>query len=376
MERFILKIATFILLVTSGNILMAQSPISIKPENATAWNEITLTLDVSMSCPAEALYFADSVMMRSGVTIDGYAWSNEVAFDDTGANGQYPKLVHLNGFQDGISMSPPIATAWDEVTITLDAKASCPADELLSADSVMMHSGVTIDGIVFSNIIPFDGTGANGQKPKMTDNGDSTYSFTFIPAEFYGIEDGANVEAINCVFNGGSWLNGWGRAFNPQNPEECMDFLIPFNATDIYKWEITFIPADFYGIEEGTNVTAINCVFNAGDPSAGEGKDWDPENPEACIDFIVPLGNVGISENPRMTNFNLYPNPAGDQLTVDNIDGVNKIEVFNVMGEVVKSINNLSTAAVTIRTSDLTSGVYFITLYNENDVQTTKFIKK
>ncbi|MEZ5196010.1 MAG: hypothetical protein R2764_06310 [Bacteroidales bacterium] len=37
-------------------------------------DEITLILDASLSCPDSALFGADSVMIHSGVNIDGAAW--------------------------------------------------------------------------------------------------------------------------------------------------------------------------------------------------------------------------------------------------------------------------------------------------------------
>jgi hypothetical protein len=377
MRKFTLRMSAVLMFLAMGTFAMAQEIITVTPENATAWDEITLTLDVSMSCPAEALYMADSVMMHSGVTLDGASWSNVVAFDAMGINGQYPKFMRLGtGFQGGISMSPASATAWDEITITLDANVSCPADALLAADSVMMHSGVTIDDAGWSNVVAFDAMGVNGQQPKYMSNGDGTWSFTFVPADFYGLTEGANVQGINLVFNGGAWDAGEGKAFDPANSEQCVDFYIPFGGgADMYKWAMTFIPADFSGLEEGADVTAINCVFNGGAWDAGEAKDWDPENPDACIDFTVPLGGVGINETPGKVNYNLYPNPVGNQLTIDNIGDVNKIEVYNVIGEMVKSVNSLPSTGITINTSDLTSGVYFVTFHNESGVQTTKFVK-
>jgi len=377
MRKFTLRMSAVLVFLAMGTFAMAQEIITVTPENATAWDEITLTLDVSMSCPAEALYMADSVMMHSGVTLDGTGWSNAVAFDGMGVNGQYPKLMRLGtGFQGGISMTPANATAWDEITITFDANVSCPAEALLAADSVMMHSGLTIDDAGWSNPVAFNEMGVNGQQPKYMSNEDGTWSFTFVPAEFYGAEEGTNVQGINLVFNGGAWDAGEGKAFNPENPEECVDFYLPFGGgADMYKWAITFIPAEFYGLEEGADVTAINCVFNGGAWDAGEAKAFDPENPELCTDFLLALGNVGINETPGMVSYKLYPNPVGNQLTIDNIGDVNKIEVYNVIGELVKSVNNLSTNGVTIGTSNLTSGVYFVTFHNESGVQTSKFVK-
>jgi hypothetical protein len=212
-----------------------------------------------------------------------------------------------------ITITPDNATAWDELTLTLDARLACYENApLFDVDSVMMHSGVTIDGNVWQNVVAFDGLGVNGQAPKFTSNGDST-------------------------------------------------------------WSMTFVPAEFYGLEEGTLVTAINCVFNAGDWAVADGRDFDPDNPEACTDFFIPLGNVGIHES-NISSFTMYPNPVENELTIENMENVNMIEVFNIIGEKVITVD-VSTTAVTINTSNLNSGVYFVAFHNESGVQTTKFIK-
>jgi len=374
MKNFTLKFITLCMFLLMGTYLMAQIPdaITIEPEEATAFDEITLTLDVSLTCPDSSLFDADSVMMHSGVTIDGAAWSNVIAFDALGANGQQPKLIFAGTYiSPAISISPANATAWDEITLTLDTRLSCPDSALFDADSVMMHSGVNLDGAAWSNVVEFDALGANGQQPKLISNGDSTWSITFVPADFYGIEEGAVVTQINCVFNGGDWSLGEGKDFDEEG--NCTDFAVPFGAQDLYKWTITFTPADFYDIAEGTIVTAINCVFNGGDWSLGEGKDFDEEG--NCVDFMIPLSGLGIGEGHEINTFNLYPNPVEKELNIDNLKDVNKIEIFTITGKRVKMMDKISSEKVTINTADLQSGLYFITIHNNNNVQTTKFIK-
>lgn len=71
-----------------------QAGLTMLPhDGATANMEIALILDVAMTCPDSALFNVDSVMMHSGVTIDGNAWQNVVSFDQMAANGQQPKLI-------------------------------------------------------------------------------------------------------------------------------------------------------------------------------------------------------------------------------------------------------------------------------------------
>ncbi len=375
MKNFTLRITALLMFLAMGTFVMAQSDtvLTIIPEDATAWDEITIILDANLSCPDSSLFDADSVMMHSGATINGAVWAIGVDYDGEGANGQKPKLEPYYGkMPAAITITPENATAWDEITLTLDAKLSCPDSSLFGADSVMMHSGVTIDGAAWQNEVAFDALGANGQQPKLIDNGDSTWSITYIPADFYGIEAKTEVSQICCVFNAGSWAAGEGKDFDDEG--NCTDFYIPLVFENNRRWAITFTPADFYGISPDSLVNGMECVFNAGDWSAGEGKAHDPDNPGECINFVIPFITSGIGEYPEVT-FKLYPNPVDNILTIEKLDGANKIEVYNVVGELIKTVDKISTPVVTINTTDLTSGIYFVTVHNNGSVQSTKFIK-
>jgi hypothetical protein len=363
---------TFLLTFAFGAFLMAQMPvaITIEPADATAFDEITLTLDANESCPAEALFGAGKVMMHSGVTLDGAAWSNVVAFDGMGANGQYPELLPVMGaLPPAISMSPRYAKATDTITITLDTRLSCPMDALYGADSVMIHSGVTVDGAGWSNVIGFDGMGANGQYPKMTNNGDSTWSITIVPAAFYGVETG-EVTAINAVFNNGSW-DAEGKDFDEEGG--CVDFTIPLATGYEHTWSITFVPAEFYGIEEGSDVTHIDGVFNGGAWDLGEAKDFDVDM--NCVDFKIPFGIDGIND-ANAVSFRMYPNPVENTLNIENLINADQIAIYNVVGERVISIDNIPTQTLSIETNNLTEGMYLISVSSNGNVETTKFIKK
>lgn len=363
---------TFLLMFSFGAFLMAQMPasITIEPAGATAFDEITLTLDANLSCPGESLFGAGMVKMHSGVTLDGTAWSNVVAFDGMGVNEQSPELFPVMGaLPAAISMSPRYAKATDTITITLDTRLSCPMDALYGVDSVMMHSGVTLDGNGWSNVIEYNGMGANGQSPKMTNNGDSTWTIVIVPADFYGVETG-EVTAINAVFNNGSW-DAEGKDFDDAG--DCTDFVIPLVTEYAHTWSITFTPADYYGIEEGSEVTYIDGVFNAGDWALGEGKDFDADL--NCIDFKIPLGDVGINEAGTVS-FRMYPNPVENTLNINNLVDADQIEIYNVVGERVISLENITTESVSIETNSLTEGMYLISVRSNGTVETTKFIKK
>lgn len=351
----------------------AQMPeaISIEPADATAFDELTLTLDVTKSCPDGALLDVEKVMIHSGVTIgDTAMWQLVVPFDGTGADGQMPKLWPvIDTMPPAVTIFPPDATAWDTVTLMFDAKISCPVGALMEADSVMIHSGVTIDGSAWQNVVDFDAMGANGQQPKLTHVGNHVWSITYVPADFYDIADGSAVTAINCVFNNGTW-DAEGKDFDADS--SCVDFKIPLMNTGVTKWQITYNPATYYGIAEGTEVTAINCVFNNGTWDA-EGKDFDED--DNCVDFYVPFQQTNIPTTP-VSSFEIYPNPVENTLYVENMNEATQIEVYNLTGSLlmVVDVNNADKAV--INTSDLNSGVYFISVKSTEGIRTSRFVKQ
>jgi hypothetical protein len=213
-----------------------------------------------------------------------------------------------------ITLSPANASAYDEVTLTLDAKLSCPEGDLFGADSVMMHSGVTIAGSGWQYVVNFDALGANGQAPKLIYNGDSTWSLVFIPLVFYGVPSGTYVEAINCVFNAGAW-------------------------------------------------------------TAGEGKDYDDQG--GCIDFNIPLAYATALGSRMNPGLRLYPNPAKDFLTIDYNQPVNSVIVLDSQGVEAANCQREYAASVTLDISGFSSGMYFVKVVGvEGETTVLKFVKE
>lgn len=87
-------------------------------------------------------------------------------------------------------------------------------------------------------------------------------------------------------------------------------------------------------------------------------------------------GYVGVNEINEI-KFNIYPNPATDELVIDGLQIKNlKYEIYNIVGLVVKSGNLEKSDKQKIKVSNLQSGVYLIKLSNLRNVKTQKFIKK
>jgi hypothetical protein len=87
-------------------------------------------------------------------------------------------------------------------------------------------------------------------------------------------------------------------------------------------------------------------------------------------DIPNPLGpGANYFKNTELLKVNLFPNPIsrGDVLTINVPDKIiNKIELFNTNGILVKIITNRLIGDMTISTIDLNPDVYIIKLYDNN----------
>ena len=83
------------------------------------------------------------------------------------------------------------------------------------------------------------------------------------------------------------------------------------------------------------------------------------------------LNTVDLDEN---INFQIVPNPASNQITINFKNGIQNfenIELINVSGQTLKSINTQTTMNV----SDLAQGIYFIKVTSKDGVWIEKLMK-
>ncbi len=84
---------------------------------------------------------------------------------------------------------------------------------------------------------------------------------------------------------------------------------------------------------------------------------------------------IGIQEN-NPNDIMIYPNPCSDKLTVNNIKPGSQIIIQDVLGKGILKTNT-EDQSVNINTSDLTKGIYLISVIGpDQKVRTEKIIKK
>jgi len=336
--------------------------------------------------------------------------------------------THLLQFKGGTGASPQIqlffdtdAAGWQ--TITLDFSTAGPT---LSADYFLMDifadagSGNTatgtyyiddIDGPNGASITPDPIPSTAAPVPNVPDS--EVYSFyndtngfsTIFPVQYsFGnlsgepdLDDSAD-ENKALKFNFG--VAGWGQG------EGAPDDVSAYNFVSFDYWAgSTVVGFDFVLISNDGGVTEHKYQVSLDGPIVNEAWtkveipmsfftnigfadtalfQWkvSPLNDSVDNGGIVYMDNVLLTQNSLGTEdfvtnqFSVYPNPTLDNWNIKSSNtNILIIEIFNTLGRLVKEVPVNNTEAV-IDASDLSSGIYFARIYNDNNQNNTiKLIK-
>ncbi|HNQ67513.1 MAG TPA: T9SS type A sorting domain-containing protein [Bacteroidales bacterium] len=84
---------------------------------------------------------------------------------------------------------------------------------------------------------------------------------------------------------------------------------------------------------------------------------------DIVVEGIAPSGIVTELYNSEIM---IYPNPCDDYFTLETTNDVNRVEIYNIQGALVYSLDENFTGSIIINTVDFSSGMYFVKLYSED----------
>ncbi|MPM59353.1 hypothetical protein SDC9_106193 [bioreactor metagenome] len=85
---------------------------------------------------------------------------------------------------------------------------------------------------------------------------------------------------------------------------------------------------------------------------------------------VSQSGASGIKDVKIKTS--VYPNPTNGVVTIESGDAIRTVQVFDLSGRMVNSLNNLNTNKETIDVSNLKSGVYLLRINGSSTVKITR----
>lgn len=89
--------------------------------------------------------------------------------------------------------------------------------------------------------------------------------------------------------------------------------------------------------------------------------------------YNLPV-KTSVSKGIENKNLNIHPNPVDENLFLSNYELINKIDLINQNGKILRSYNNLYPGSI-IKINDLSSGIYFIRCFQNERVYTKTIIK-
>lgn len=120
-----------------------------------------------------------------------------------------------------------------------------------------------------------------------------------------------------------------------------------------------------------TGNTLFRAIRYPLDYPAFNGKDLTPSLPIEINPDLSDCSILNITENV-LTNFKIYPNPTIDIVNIETEQIIDKIEIYNVLGEIVLKKEN----SKGINLSNLSNGLYIFKVHYNNLILSKKIIKQ
>lgn len=202
-----------------------------------------------------------------------------------------------------------------------------------------------------------------------------------------------NYEGNGCMISY-SYVNNYG-AVNPDNWLVSPALAIPSEGATLSWFVAAQDPnwaAEHYDVMISTTnnisnfVSLFNETLSSGDweqRSVNIGESWAGQTVHIAfqhhdvtdmfamkIDNITVTAGVGVENHESYTT--IFPNPANNVLNINANSNINRVEVYNMMGQMVGSynVNDMNTQ---ISTTSFANGVYMVKIATENGTSTKKF---
>lgn len=177
-----------------------------------------------------------------------------------------------------------------------------------------------------------------------------------------------------CAENSDSLARVFTVANNLSEEEGYMRFLSYWLSSPQYSSNFTF---DWDGdvnenfstnlfASDGQYVNGIEYVWGAL-PINGNKEQGD------FVYAVFTFGNANLNDVAELMNIRVYPNPVRESLNINSKVNMNKVELYNALGQVVYS-SNVNSNTVNIPVSDLNNGTYFVKAYGDGVVVNKKVI--
>lgn len=198
------------------------------------------------------------------------------------------------------------------------------------------------------------------------------------PANKYTIRYKVNMSSVSTTTNGvhtSTNYNSFSTTKNTMytfttNPTSNVYEVI--NYVDAGSYDFNFINGNTIA---DTEPSVPNTCSNSGVRYVTITK--DSVFPDICFNDCSNCTTAGLTEKTKIKgNFYIYPNPTKNIINISSSkEEISKIDIYTIAGQIILSINNLSTKQYSISNIDLPQGLYLVKVYGySSSIQNIKLI--
>lgn len=128
------------------------------------------------------------------------------------------------------------------------------------------------------------------------------------------------------------------------------------------------------GTDSGTNYTSSNNPNSAVGVSMVSGFPING-NKMGTITFTYKSSTLSVEEVNALGTIKIFPNPSQGNVTISNALSIETVEIYNILGSLVKSVKVENTPKIELDLNDLSQGMYLVKLKDiSGNTKTQKLI--
>jgi hypothetical protein len=303
--------------------------------------------------------------------------SNFQVVDAAGVNGN---VIQINGSSTASSATQG-QSRWAEQDIINSWSNRTPGNDIVEVEFDLYSGGPTTSLSSFRNYI-------------LDASGFAVAGFWFAPGPYTYTPTGGTATTVTKALRGWAYYDNAGTpgyyTFKLGGTSTTPDDLILSDNTwyrigvayDYNTGEITWKDLDgsFYtgistGPDAGVDLTGARFQVSS---AVGNTLGANVQIDNITIKTVALEDLLGVNTNSNaIKDFSIFPNPSRNVVNVSNTNAtINSIEISDLNGRVVNSVNSIDAQNVQINISDLSSGIYMMKIVSDKGITTKKLIKE
>jgi len=299
--------------------------------------------------------------------------------------------ITINGSGSLSSTNPlrGLAFNYPTGTATLAVSGSLSIPRVILAQGVITNDGTFTNDSLFVTADLTNGPNGiiNAEQFMIGTNGYFTNNGNVTSINFYNIDTVSNSGSISSIdfCNSKSFINNSSAEINANHDFSNIDSLAgPAMLTNDGQVNVGNDWHNGSTVDGTGHWCVVNNTWNNGTMSgtfdfcdqSGGNIDLQEGTVAGTITFCSSSCNIGIAE--EAVSIGIAPNPCQNEIVFSNDNSfINaSLTIVNAFGQIVIQLENISGSAVQIDSKSLSAGMYFVTIKDEGQIFSGKFIRE